>query len=224
MHVELAELLRCPNRHTESWLVLAADRTEARVVLDGTLGCPICGAEYAIRDGVTYFAAPSEMATAVVDAVTSLESGDGALRLAALLNVSDAAGTVALVGVPPATARALQALVPMRCLVVDPPTLSGMVSVLEAGFAPLAVLYCDGLLPLPRAGLDGVLVEHPDPRVMSSAVAALRPGGRLVAPVTVDVPMETAELARDAVHWVAERRADSIAPTDAPLVQLRRRR
>ncbi|HYW33320.1 MAG TPA: hypothetical protein VE869_17590, partial [Gemmatimonas sp.] len=60
MHVELADLFRCPGDHEDTWLVLAADRTEARVVLDGTLGCPVCGTEYVIRDGTTHFGLPRE--------------------------------------------------------------------------------------------------------------------------------------------------------------------
>ena len=57
MHVELVETFRCMAPHRDSWLVAAADRTESRVILDGTLGCPVCHAEYVIRGGIAYFGA-----------------------------------------------------------------------------------------------------------------------------------------------------------------------
>ena len=52
MFIELVDALRCPRPHEESWLVLAASRLEARHVLEGTLGCPVCHAQYPIRDGI----------------------------------------------------------------------------------------------------------------------------------------------------------------------------
>ena len=45
MFIELVDALRCPVAHAESWLVAAAIRMEARHIVDGTLGCPVCSAE-----------------------------------------------------------------------------------------------------------------------------------------------------------------------------------
>jgi protein-L-isoaspartate O-methyltransferase len=56
------------------------------------------------------------------------------------------------------------------------------------------------------------------PDRVAAAALALRPGGRLVAPVGAAVPEGVTELARDGRHWVAERTA--AAP---PLVPLGRR-
>lgn len=185
---------------------------------DGTLGCPVCAAEYAIRDGVTYFAEP--------DSAREESAGlipDDALRLAALLNVSEASGTVALVGADVAVAHALQGVVPMRCVIVDPPAPAGTRWTRSAR-APLAVLECDGILPVPHGSLDGIFVQHAGARGLSVAVAALRPKGRLVASANAPFPAGVVELARDARHWVAERSADADAAGSALLVQLRRRR
>ena len=52
MFIELVDALRCPRTHEESWLVLAASRIEARHIQEGALGCPVCRAEYPIRDGI----------------------------------------------------------------------------------------------------------------------------------------------------------------------------
>src|SRR6476620_4400515 len=55
MFIELVDALRCPNTHEESWLVASADRMEARHIVSGSLGCPICKSEFPIRDGVVDF-------------------------------------------------------------------------------------------------------------------------------------------------------------------------
>src|SRR5581483_9052795 len=55
MLIPLVERLRCPKPHRETWLVASIDRAQDRDILDGTLGCPECMSEYAIRDGIVYF-------------------------------------------------------------------------------------------------------------------------------------------------------------------------
>src|SRR5688572_15451966 len=103
MHVELTDLFRCPVPHRESWLVAAAHRTESRVILDGVLGCPECGAEYVIRDGVARFdERPSQGEGSVGDIDPELP-----YRIAALLNATDGSATLALIGASPRLARAM---------------------------------------------------------------------------------------------------------------------
>ena len=51
MFVELLEKLRCPNHHEAASLVATASRTVNRHIMDGALGCPVCHAEFQIRDG-----------------------------------------------------------------------------------------------------------------------------------------------------------------------------
>ena len=55
MFVELIEALRCPRDHAESPLVVTASRTDARHIMDGWLGCPVCHAEFQIRNGEALF-------------------------------------------------------------------------------------------------------------------------------------------------------------------------
>ncbi|HYW29869.1 MAG TPA: hypothetical protein VE869_00085, partial [Gemmatimonas sp.] len=103
------------------------------------------------------------------------------------------------------------------------------IAAIVTGSAPVAVLQCDGILPVSRGSLDGILVQHGDPRYMAAATVALRALGRLVAPSQAAVPSGIVELARDDLHWVGERSADSSdeitdVAGNAPLVQLRRRR
>jgi hypothetical protein len=51
----LIDRLRCLNAHQDTWLVASIDRVDDRDVLEGTLGCPICSAEYPIREGTVWF-------------------------------------------------------------------------------------------------------------------------------------------------------------------------
>ena len=60
MFVELIELLRCPRPHEEAQLVASASRTEARHIVEGLLGCPVCGAEFRIVNGVVVFDEPAK--------------------------------------------------------------------------------------------------------------------------------------------------------------------
>ena len=73
MFIELVDALRCPQPHAESWLVVASTRTQARHILEGTLGCPVCRAEYPIVDGVVDFRGDSAAAatTATTAAATA---------------------------------------------------------------------------------------------------------------------------------------------------------
>ncbi len=55
MHIELTEMLRCPERHEEGFLVLSTGEMLGRMVRSGMLGCPVCGREYPIVKGVVRF-------------------------------------------------------------------------------------------------------------------------------------------------------------------------
>ena len=88
MFIEVTEYLRCPQAHDAEWLVLAADAMADRHVIRGTLGCPACQAEYAIRDGIVRFGAPPATpppgplpAADVVQALIGLESPGGYVAL-----------------------------------------------------------------------------------------------------------------------------------------------
>ena len=52
MFIELTDLLRCPNPHDESFLVLLPDKMDGRSVQTGQLGCPVCGRTFQLVDGV----------------------------------------------------------------------------------------------------------------------------------------------------------------------------
>jgi uncharacterized protein YbaR (Trm112 family) len=213
MFIELIDTLRCPTPHEESWLVLAADRMAARHVLDGTLGCPVCGAEYPIRDGVVDFrrtaAAPAARARA--------GDPEQAMRLAAFLGLDDALGFAVLMGDWGAHALELRGMVECPLILVDPPA--------DVEAAPgLSILRTDGPLPLAAGAARGIALDdgatgEPPAERIASAVRATRVKGRVVGRVSLPLPAGVRELARDESEWVGERE-----PAASPLVTLHVRR
>ena len=201
MLIELVDDLRCPRPHEETWLVASTNRTEGREIIEGTLGCPICRAEYPIRDGVVWFGEPAA-APAPDRAVPA--NPELAMRLAAFLDLSDSHGLALLTGSWAAAAALLRGVVPTHLVLLNPrppvTAIEGM-SVLEiATGIPLAEATCRGV------ALDDA---YADPAHLDAAVRILRPRGRLVAPASAATPAGVTELARDDQLWVAERNPDA---------------
>lgn len=251
MHVDLVESLRCPNPHADGWLVAAADRIVARRIIEGFIGCPVCRAEWAIRDGELDFRQPvgarvheqlpahapllaqlHKHAVVAADAhadahadadadadpqsaLASVGTAPGVAppdpeRLAALLDVHDHSGTIALLGTSALGANALHALTGVQILAVNPPP-----DVARSH----SRLRVEGALPLGVGTLRGVHCDaaHATREWLLSASRAVRRGGRLVAPAAAPVPAEVRELARDDDEWVGE-----VREAASGLVPLRR--
>lgn len=93
MFIELAEFLRCPADHDETYCVVTPDRMVGRHIVEGTIGCPRCRQEFPIRDGVGLLTVggvrtPSIRSAALPDVMT----------VAALLNLMGPGGYAVLVG------------------------------------------------------------------------------------------------------------------------------
>ena len=55
MFIELTDHLRCPAEHDEAYLVLLPEQMDGRLVREGSLGCPVCGAVVRVAEGVATF-------------------------------------------------------------------------------------------------------------------------------------------------------------------------
>ncbi len=55
MHIELTEMLRCPEPHADGFMVLSTGEMLGRMVRSGIVGCSVCHKEYAIKEGVVDF-------------------------------------------------------------------------------------------------------------------------------------------------------------------------
>ena len=213
MFIELIDVLRCPNAHEESWLVLASGRIDGRDVMEGVLGCPVCEAEYPIADGVARFARESRP-----DAVAGESSAEEALRLAALLDLADSKGYAIITGTLGNNAPALCALTDVPLLLVNPPP--GIV--MGRGLSGLVIGSDWATLPLAASSARAVALEDSaTPSQLLAALLVVRPPGRVLAPVALALPDGVAELARDDRQWLAERRPAAHASGIIPLERRR---
>ena len=211
MFIELVDALRCPVPHEESWLVASATRMEARHLVEGTLGCPVCRAEYPIRRGVVDFRRRPAESTAST-ARTPPSDPAQAVRLAAFLDLADPSGFAVLLGAWGAQASGLRELVETPLVLVDP-------SEGTEGEPGISVVRCDGEIPLAAGAARAVAVDLVSPERLASAVRVAKVGGRLLAPAALPRPDRVRELARDAELWVGEKK-----PAGSPLVTLHVRR
>lgn len=205
MHLEVVPALQCPVPHERAWLVARTDRLEARHIVEGVLGCPLCGAEYLVRHGVVQFGPevrePDDDRAPIPDA---------AVRAAALLGLTTPGGLVVLAGAWADAAVDVAALadgVHVLALNADADAPLGLG--VSSASAPAAV-------PLGDAVARGIALDeaHAAPEAVHAAAAALMVEGRLLAPASAAVPPPLNELARDERWWVAER------PPAVPVVPL----
>ena len=212
MFIELIDVLRCPNAHEESWLVLASSRSEGRDVMDGVLGCPVCEAEYPIVDGVVRFV-PKSHANAAAPS-----SEEEALRLAALLDLATPGAYAIIAGALGDSAPSLRALTDVPLLVVNPPPGIEMGN----GLSGLTIDPGWTALPLgPSSARAIALDDSATPAQLRAALLVVRPSGRVLAPLALALPDGVSELARDDRQWLAERR---VVARESGIIPLERRR
>jgi uncharacterized protein YbaR (Trm112 family) len=201
MFIELVDILRCPNAHEESWLVLSASRMQERHVIEGELGCHVCQAHYQIRNGIALFRTTADRHT---KRTPEPAPDNAAMRLAAFLGLSEPGGVVLLMGRQAAAAPTLEMLVGDTQLValnaarpLPGSALVGAVSAILAGTP----------LPLASGSCRGVAIDdlHATSEVLAEAVRVLKAGGRLVLPTGTELPEGITELARDDADIVGER-------------------
>lgn len=209
MFVPLVDILRCTRPHAETWLVASIDRAEGRYIVDGTLGCPTCLAEYPIRNGVVFFSAPPSQPCATY--VRPDEAS--AVRVAAALDLTDSRSTAVLHGSWAVHAQLILGVSPSQLLLLNPPdgiVVGDGVSGIVSDVAPLAA-----------GSVSAAAIDTPITRtLMESLRRSLRAGGRLLGPAGLAVPDGFTELARDADVWVA--RFDAAVTVSAPIPITRR--
>ncbi|CAN5250399.1 hypothetical protein BH23GEM2_BH23GEM2_08710 [soil metagenome] len=167
----------------------AIERADGRVILDGRLGCHVCGAQFSIAGGVASFspAPPAEL-------LAGADGGADPLRIAALLGLESASGVVVLEGGAASAADTLLEMLPVSVLAVNPtqptPPRERFGAISTAAGIPL------------RTGVAAGVALVTSASTMDSA-RVLRVGGRLLAPTGAEVPAGLTQLARDEREWVA---------------------
>jgi uncharacterized protein YbaR (Trm112 family) len=172
VHIDLTEMLRCPEPHREAFLVMSTGEMRGRMVRSGVLGCPVCGREYAILKGVVHFSGSGERGAAPSGA----PSDTAAETLQALLDLSGPGGYVVLVGSAARHAAGLAKLMGgIHFVGIDAPP--------EVEESPvLSLLKCDTIIPLRQTMARAVVVgrERADAAWLAEGHRVLLPGRRLV--------------------------------------------
>jgi uncharacterized protein YbaR (Trm112 family) len=198
LFIELTEILRCPRDHPESYLVAAPIIMDARRIVRGVVGCPECGAEFPVLDGIAYF---GDRARPPRRRAGRPAPDYDAVALAAFLNLGGPGGYAALVGQAARFGPAIVALLPgVHVVAVNPPP----------GVAPLpmlSVLESPRALPVKSATLRAVALgaDHAAAPWPAEAARALLPGLRLVIEDERAAPDGVSELARAAGLFVGAR-------------------
>jgi hypothetical protein len=201
--VDLVDAMRCVRPHAPTALITTVDQLSGRHIITGTLGCPVCDARYRVIDGAAAFD-PAFYARYLAErAMPPAEDGD-VIRVAALLDLTDPAGLVLLEGATAAVGPSLHARFGTALVLFNPTgPLPGDVE-WSLVFGPLA--------PFAPGTLRGAALSMASgPDAIASVTAALRPGGRLMAPLSLPVHPGISELARDAHGWVGARQVEQSA-------------
>lgn len=220
MHILLTDLLSCPRCGPDFGLILLADRIVERRVLDGLLGCANCREKYAIAGGYGELAAglpPRDGASADREVAGSTVASAGAassqtpaadpdepaMRLAALLGVTDGPGFVLLVGAPAVHAAALADMVPGLEVVAAADAARGWEE--RAGVSRIDVAR---RLPFYNRQLRGVALSGTGSgELLEEAVRSLGPLARLVL---LDAPPDAAESVRALGLTVLAQQGDTL--------------
>jgi uncharacterized protein YbaR (Trm112 family) len=191
MHIELTEMLRCPEPHPESFLVMSTGEMSGRMVRSGILGCPVCHREYPIVKGVADFSGKGKRETGNRAPaprpfpVSRFPSPDIAPQtLQALLDLSGPGGYVVLVGSAARHAVGLAALMGgIHFIGINAPPVVEELPI-------LSLLRCEALIPLRHAMARGV-VAGPDAvgaAWLAEASRVLLRGRRLVIEGELETP------------------------------------
>ena len=207
MHIELTEMLRCPEEHREEYLVLSTSEMNGRMVMLGVVGCPVCQREFEIIDGIVDFTAaitgerqvravrrtPAARSPIVIDAQS----------LQALLDLGGPGGYVILLGSAARHAEGLAGLMGgVHFVGINAPD-----DVEELPI--LSLLQADRVIPLRQGMARGVVVGAElaaTPWVADGTRVLLR-GRRLVVESELAVLHESVtKLASGEGLWVGEKR------------------
>jgi len=194
MHIELIDLLRCPNDHEETWLVAALNAVEDRFVIKARLGCPVCGASYVISSGIADLRSHREDRPAPDDRPAHPDP-DAVIRISALLNLTRPGALAILEGAYAAPANQIGEMTQCRIMALNS---SGAIADTEL----TASVLSGSRIPFAAASADGLALE--DLKFLDDAARVLRPGGRLLIPARAALPAGITEVARDATSIVGE--------------------
>ena len=200
MFIELIDQLRCINAHEDTWLVASFKTVSNRFVLEGSLGCPSCSAQYPIHEGIADFGAGLAIPSCEAErAAASHNREEHATRAGAYLDATEPGATIVLGGIWAYAAEGLSQMAEVRVLALNAP--GGVKESDRVG-----LVHVGSKIPVAPGSVLGVAFDAWFPaKLLASAIRAVRPGGRIVGPVTIPAPAELSVLAHDENYWVAQK-------------------
>jgi uncharacterized protein YbaR (Trm112 family) len=208
MHIELTEMLRCPEPHKLDVLVLSTGEMLGRMVRSGVVGCPVCRREYRIANGVVDFSgggmqdAGSGESAAATPHASRVPLPDESQTLQALLDLSGPGGFVVLLGDATRHAAGLARLMGgIHFVGVDPP------ADMEESLV-LSLLRTPGMIPLRPAMARGVVsgADRAGAAWLEEAQRVLLRGRRFVVErEDVEPPAGIGRLAAGHGLWAGEK-------------------
>jgi len=206
MHIELTEMLRCPEERREEFLVLSTSEMSGRMIRRGLVGCPVCQREFQILDGIVDFTEPVNADRPLRQIRRSAAAPSPVAvdpqSLQALLDLGGPGGYVVLMGTASRHAVGLSAQMGgIHFIGINAPT--------DVEALPiLSLLQSDRMIPLRGAMARGVVVGAEFDRTSwaADAVRVLLRGRRLVVEAEHPlVPSGVAPLASGQGLWVGEK-------------------
>ena len=197
MFIELVETLRCVREHEDSWLVASIDDLRDRSIRKGTLGCPVCAAEYPINEGVADFSAgaPRRSSSSPLPG----DSSDFAVRAGAFLSLAGTSGTIVLGGEWARGAAELVNTTDVRVIAVNAPA-----GVRES--PAIALIEVSDVIPLAAKSCAGAALDETfSAEAFLSAQRIVRPEGRVVGARSARRPDGWTIIAEDSSWWIAEK-------------------
>ena len=195
MFIELAEYLKCPADHEDAFLVLATGAMKGRAIRYGTLGCPVCHAEYMVVQQAVRFGPRPD-----VGAPVALLPPPNAIQ--ALIGLESAGGYVALVGSAARLAHDLAGLMRgVHFICVNPPP----------GVEPSvtrSLVEATATIPVRGSVARGVVLgeEYASPAWLAESGRVLLRGQRVVAcKEGMTPPVGVAALASGQGMWVGRK-------------------
>ena len=222
MHLELTEILVCPDCGPGHGLIAFVDRMEERRIVEGRLDCPMCERRHEIRGGTVLLNRPREPEPSAApptrtapDGGSAEPPGEAAGMAAALLGPPEKGEVLLVLGAARGLAARIAELRPDAAIVSygSPSTPSRGAPAHPRVYPVVSVAAPGSGLPFRAGVLDGAVCLGIEGSARAEKVAeALSAGGRLVvldpSPAALaslpELPaME--ELAADARAWVGSR-------------------
>jgi hypothetical protein len=160
--------------------------------MEAKLGCPVCGAEFFIRDEVAIFDDTAFPPPILLD-------DSSAMRISAFLDLIAPGKVILLGGDFARVAASVAESSGARVIALNSPSPSHLID-------DVAEIRASSKIPLASKSLDGIALDesHSTPEFLTEAARLLKPGGRLYVKSRGSLPPQFRELAVSDNEIVAE--------------------